>query len=436
MTVISRLAKWFQKKPLGMLRFEDGIVQDLRVTKQGFSRFTLARPHQDLDQLKLPTLSLAEFREGRRCKCYVGVVESKAAITTFESRLTVTALQELVLESFGALAAKLTDQRFKTALRKGLARDDFAVTLGPALSAAVIASLAKEHRNRHAIEFAASNLPELRSVSTIHWGQLDAIKTAIAAFGLSKSAVADLVEVTDGADSTVKYLNARALEDNVIARDATVIDGYSLIEKHVTGLAVFENGDERLNVYTANKGPLEKMLGVDLIYVNETVGNIVMVQYKMLEPARGGGSTVTDWIFRPDPQFEKEVARMKLPPVRGRIADYRLHRSPFFFKLVKRKGDGESHVSFVVTLDHIERIVSSSKGKGPRSGIRVSYQALDGAYLRESDLIGLIRSGYIGTHRVESAALRPIISEVARGNRALVLAWQRRISRGPRSLVL
>ena len=52
------------------------------------------------------------------------------------------------------------------------------------------------------------------------------------------------------------------------------------MEKHVTGLAVFKNGNERLDVYTANKGPLEKMLGVDLIYMNETVGNTVMVQYK------------------------------------------------------------------------------------------------------------------------------------------------------------
>ena len=48
-------------------------------------------------------------------------------------------------------------------------------------------------------------------------------------------------------------------------------------------------------------------------------------------------------------------------------------------------------------------------------------------YLREADFVGLIRSGYIGTHRIESDALYPIIAEVAKGNRALVLAWQKRI---------
>ena len=39
-------------------------------------------------------------------------------------------------------------------------------------------------------------------------------------------------------------------------------------------------------------------------------------------------------------------------------------------------------------------------------------------------MIGLIRSGYVGTHRVQTDALSVLIDEVARGNRALVLAWQ------------
>ena len=57
-------------------------------------------------------------------------------------------------------------------------------------------------------------------------------------------------------------------------------------------------------------------------------------------------------------------------------------------------------------------------------GIRVSYDALDGAYLREADMLGLIRSGYVGTRRDETEALATIIDQVAKGNRAVVLAWQ------------
>jgi len=56
----------------------------------------------------------------------------------------------------------------------------------------------------------------------------------------------------------------------------------------------------------------------------------------------------------------------------------------------------------------------------------MSYEALDGTYLREADITGLIRSGYVGTHGAETTALATIIDAVANGNMALVLAWQRK----------
>ena len=45
-------------------------------------------------------------------------------------------------------------------------------------------------------------------------------------------------------------------------------------------------------------------------------------------------------------------------------------------------------------------------------------------------MLGLIRSGYIGTHRAETAALATIIHEAAKGNKAVVLAWQQKIHEG------
>jgi hypothetical protein len=262
----------------------------------------------------------------------------------------------------------------------------------------------------------------------VAWEQLDAIKTAMAAFGIGKSEPPDVVEVPEGAESALDNLEpsgAHVLEDNVIARDASVMPGFELIEKHVTGRAVFTNSNERLIVYTANKGPLEEMLGVDLIYLNEISGNAVMVQYKMLSLQKEPESQKIDWVFRPDAQFNTEVARMELPTLKEPLADYRMHRSPFFFKFVRRKGDGESHASFVISLNHLNQFLKSQKSKGPKGGVRVSFESLDGVYLRDTDLIGLIRSGYIGTHRLETEALKPIIQAVSEGKRSLVLAWQK-----------
>jgi hypothetical protein len=91
---------------------------------------------------------------------------------------------------------------------------------------------------------------------------------------------------------------------------------------------------------------------------------------------------------------------------------------------VKRKIVDDLQQSFLVSLDHLNQILTSPEAKGSRGGIRLSYDALDGTYLRDADMISLIRSGYVGTHRAETEALTTIISEVAKGNRALVLAWQ------------
>ena len=57
----------------------------------------------------------------------------------------------------------------------------------------------------------------------------------------------------------------------------------------------------------------------------------------------------------------------------------------------------------------------------------MSYDGLDGTYLREADMIGLIRSGYVGTHGAETTALKVIIDSVAKGSKAVVLAWQRKM---------
>jgi hypothetical protein len=81
----------------------------------------------------------------------------------------------------------------------------------------------------------------------------------------------------------------------------------------------------------------------------------------------------------------------------------------------------------LVSLDHLNQIFAAPKNKGPKGGVCLSYEALEGTYLRETDMLGLIRSGYIGTHRAETDALATIINEAAKGNKAVVLAWQQKV---------
>jgi hypothetical protein len=55
---------------------------------------------------------------------------------------------------------------------------------------------------------------------------------------------------------------------------------------------------------TSGSRQLERAFGVDLVYLNVSRRNLVMLQYKMLEPQ-------VDWTFVPDDQLDSELVRMR-----------------------------------------------------------------------------------------------------------------------------
>ena len=429
MSAVVKIANWVQKKPMILIRFGEAFSESLHNSRQGFEHLTMAKPHSMLRDCKLPPPCLLEVQEQDATKCYLATAIRKTAVSTFDSRLTIKKLRAIKQTSLHDIGAKVTDSRMQRLLRDHVPDEGGISSLSPKLSAHLIELLAEDSENQAALDTILSLLPRLRRTSNTNWAQEDAIQSAMAAFGIRANAIPDQVVLKRGTPSGLGLIGAHLYEDNVVNADASQLPGFDVIAADVTGRAIFEKRDERLVIYTANKLPLEKMLGVDLIYINETRGNIVMLQYKMLEEdMQESGSH--DWLFRPDKQMRDEIDRMRLPVFETSLTDYRLNRNPFFFKFVKRKIVDDSHQSFLVSLDHLNQILAAPEAKGPKGGVRLSYEALEGTYLREADMLGLIRSGYIGTHRVETEALATIIHETAKGNNAVVLAWQQKIKGG------
>lgn len=426
MSAAIEISQWVQKKPIILIRFDEAFSAYLLESRRRFEHLTIVKTHMVLRDFKLPTLCVLEVQGHNSTNCYLATATRKRAVSTFDARLTIEKLRPITASSMEALKAQITDARMAQRLAARIPAEGNWSNLSPRLSAHLVEILARDSGNQAALDTAFSLLPQLRRAPNIQWEQEDAIRSAMAAFGLRTSSPPDQIALKRGASSSLGFLGAHLYEDNVVHADASHLPGFDAIAPDVTGRAVFQKGDERLIIYTANKLPLEKMLGVDLIYVNETRGNIVMIQYKMLEEnnCSPGGQ---DWMFRPNKQLRDEISRMRLPTFTGLLSDYRLSRDPFFFKFVKRKVMNDSHQAFFVSLDHLNQILDAPKTKGPKGGVRVSYDALGGAYLREADMLGLIRSGYIGTHKAETEALATIIAEVAKGNRAVVLAWQQMI---------
>lgn len=426
MSAAIKIANWVQKKPMILIRFDEAFSEALHNSQQGFEHLTIVKPHSIFKGFKLPTLCLMEIQEQGATKCYLATVFRKVAVSTFDSRLTLKKLRALKQASLQEIEGITPGTRMKRLLHDRIPAEGVFSLLSPKLSAHLVETLAKDADNQAALDTAFSLLPRLRQISNSDWAQEDAIQSAMAVFGIRGNAIPDQVVLKRGASSGLGLIGAHLYEDNVVHADASRLPGFDVIASDVTGRAIFQKRDERLVIYTANKLPLEKMLGVDLIYINEIRGNIVMVQYKMLEEARQASGDY-DWLFRPDKQLRDEIARMQIPAFEGMLSDYRLSRNPFFFKFVKRKIVDDSHQSFLVSLDHLNQILAAPESKGPKGGVCLSYEALEGTYLRETDMLGLIRSGYIGTHRTETDALSTIINEAAKGNKAVVLAWQQKV---------
>ncbi|RUV54183.1 hypothetical protein EOA85_25860 [Mesorhizobium sp. M5C.F.Ca.IN.020.29.1.1] len=100
--------------------------------------------------------------------------------------------------------------------------------------------------------------------------------------------------------------NVITIEDLAILQDLDQADkDWQFIRRQRYPAKLFTNGDTNLTIILANKLPLERQLGTDLIYVNETLKSVVFVQYKMFSGVDGEDG------YRPDAQLDAEIARME-----------------------------------------------------------------------------------------------------------------------------
>jgi len=334
-------------------------------------------------------------------------------------------------QSISELPGLLTDRTHTTNLEQRLARFDDAIRLSPKLSRHLIERLATIDANQHPLRVMAEALSVSRRFTGPVALQADAVQTALKAFGLAGDASAVSVHTVRGRETTLARIHI--VEDSVVEHDARQIRGHTLVRSDVTGWAVFERRGERLEVITANKRDLETVFGVDLVYLNQIRGNIVMLQYKMLNPSRARGAANDgggiDWVYRPDSQLDKELRQMRhfSKPPEGDRSEYRLNPTMFYLKFVKR--DGAIHDgSVILPIEHFEQVRAAPASRGPRGGVRISFRDLDGRYLREGPFLHLIHAGYIGAHPKTTDQIKTLVDWILQNGRSAVVAIQQQMS--------
>ena len=418
---LTQLEKAVRKRPLVIFQFAGEELHRLRQSSRGLAEFTIARYHDTFGKLKPPTACLVFCDDGDHVEARFALVNSRSAVSTLESRVKVMRSKQIRPSTKAGLLELITETRHSNQLRQRFASDDPITVLTPALSAHLVRKLADFAENHGPMRGVAESLSPSEHHRTMASLQRDAVQTALRVFGLSADIELKSVILAEGRESALARVSI--IEDAVVEHDARHVPGYDLAASDLTGRAVFTKGSERLEVYTANRRPLEHVFGVDLIYLNATRQNIVMLQYKMLEPSgRGDGE---DWIYRPNDQLESEIERMKRfqGAVTPSAYEYRLNSQVFYLRFVKRDA-ALKNAGITMPIDHFECLRADPKSRGSRGGFRISFDSLAGRYLRQTAFLDLVRSGYIGAHTETTEHLTELVRSVVQGEKSVVAAIQ------------
>lgn len=250
----------------------------------------------------------------------------------------------------------------------------------------------------------------------------DAVGLALDFTGMNRSPIQRWDGSTDsGFLAGLQSLSLR--EDPIIQHDAGVFGDWDVLRgESVVGSTVFEQHGAKLTVLNVNRLPLEEALGVDLVYYHERYRAFVLVQYKRMKQERSLG-----WVYRPDANHQREVARMKTIPVaEPRPLDawsYRLNFGACFFKLCKSV-TFDPHTTALLPGMYLPLeyfAAAESSARGPQEGVAYGYSTLP-RHLNNTQFVDLVQDGWVGTAGDVSDELREFVRALLVDGRSVVVA--------------
>lgn len=261
----------------------------------------------------------------------------------------------------------------------------------------------------------------------------DAVGLALDIFGESRSKILTRWKSpTSGrAAPFLQGINkANLREDPMIINDARIFGDWSKVEEYQVGnAAVFEKGDGRLTIINANRTPIERTLGVDLVYYHYLYDSFVMVQYKRMK--KEGNDK---WVYRPhlDRNYHHEIERMKTfentypdLPKDWTLDEYRLHWRAFYWKLCEAvtftPTASELIQGMYLPLDYWEVLTRADRARGDGGAVAIERSNI-GRYINNTLFIQLVQGGWIGSRARNSTVLSDIIEQCLENGKSVVFA--------------
>jgi hypothetical protein len=259
--------------------------------------------------------------------------------------------------------------------------------------------------------------------------QKEAIATAMTIAGIDRGELQgwDITENQEPTSFLDGLEQVRLREDPMVVNDLINLPGYSILKTTPLSSVVFENEKSKLTVVLANRLPLEKQLGVDLIYYNETFSCFIMIQYKAMEKEGD------DAVYRfPNTQLTEEIDRMngvlselKKVPSNSEVDGFRLNENSFFLKMCPRIIFNPDNIGLIkgmyLPLQYWELLSGHPTMTGSRGGSRLSYKNVR-RYFDNTEFVTMASGGWLGTNIGQSKLLEKAIKSTLESGRSVVFA--------------
>ncbi len=269
----------------------------------------------------------------------------------------------------------------------------------------------------------------------MNWAyQRDAVVTSLEIAGIPKNHLSVAAQAPEDATNDVRSI-FDSKEDTITIEDLAILQdldaggaGWEYVRRQRYPAKLFVYGDTKLTVILANKLPLERQVGVDLVYVNETLKATVFIQYKMFRGTEGEEG------YRPEKNLTNEIERMDALAASLSKAEYdescegyRFGSDPFFLKFCKKllTHEDSSHVpGMYVPLSFWKRLIKSPAARGKKQGTVVYPDTFKRRYFTPTHFIDMVARGWIGTTGVQTDLIMPYLIAAIEGKKTVVLAMQ------------
>lgn len=363
----------------------------------------------------------------------IGVARRSQQVATGKDRTLVTPVLRPEVLPISRLAAALPESvRRRLNLDRRLPTPLEAIRLPQQGGEAVVAAL--EHLSPEARQWLAALREASRPIADEQAARLreerDAVSLAIDISGAIAPddllhTPGDHIDADAAFGATFNPLYVMDSEDDLLAEDLRRFDPDSHLELRSASIARFTGDRFALTVMNVNRKPLEKALGVDLVYYDEIARIFTLVQYKrMVRRSVSREGTTQRWAYTGHGELTEQLQRMDLGEELAMSArDWRMVPSPFWFKFVKAEhftpGDPFVLKGMYLPADYLRlALADGSLRTGPRTGFEVTYANV--RYLTREVFVELVRRGFAGTTRAGSRAVVRIAAERAQAHEVVV----------------